>query len=132
MGLKMVCPYCGNSAKYGPNEEFYNGKRYGKSYMCYYCKPCDAYVGCHENTKKPLGTMANKKLRDLRTTCHSLFDPLWKDGEMIRKEAYQFLFIHTGVKHIAWTTEKECKKIIQVLMKGEIYEQRTLKLHNKD
>jgi hypothetical protein len=37
----MNCPYCNKPAKFAPNEEFY-GKRYGKSYMCYYCK--DVYI----------------------------------------------------------------------------------------
>ena len=57
----MICPYCQKEAPWISNEEVY-GKRYGKSYMCYYCKDCDAYVGCHDNTKRALGTMANQEL----------------------------------------------------------------------
>ena len=85
--------------------------------MIYLCRDCNAYVGCHQNTNNPLGTMANKELRELRTECHKLFDPLWKGGKMNRKEAYNFLKQKTGIKHIAWANEKECKKIIKVLSK---------------
>ena len=50
----MICPYCNKEAKWCENKVIY-GKNYGKSYMCYYCKDCDAYVGCHNNTKFPNG-----------------------------------------------------------------------------
>src|SRR3990167_1966788 len=97
----MKCPYCGKNAQYAPNEEFY-GKRYGKSYMAYFCKPCNAYVGTHENSTRPLGTMANKELRDKRIETHTLFDPLWKLGSMSRKEAYNMLSKRLGRSvHIA-------------------------------
>ena len=115
---KIICPYCGKEAEWCENKVIY-GKNYGKSYMCWYCENCNAYVGCHQNTRKPLGTMANQELRDLRQECHKLFDQLWKDGGMTRKEAYQFLFIHTGVKHIAWTNKKDCQKVISHLGGGE-------------
>jgi len=110
----MNCPYCNKKAEWVSNEKIY-GRRYGKSYMCYYCKDCNAYVGCHNNTKQPLGTMANKELRDLRIKAHSLFDQIWKEGKMKRKEAYKFLEKNTGIKHISWTSEEQCKKVIDFL-----------------
>jgi len=110
----MKCPYCHQNAKWCENKEKY-GRNYGRSYMCYYCQPCDAYVGCHENSRKALGTMANKELRELRKKCHALFDPLWKSGKMKRNQAYQYLVDVTGVKHIAWTNKNECLDIIKSL-----------------
>lgn len=110
----LQCPYCGKPAIFSSNDIVY-GRRYGKSYMCYYCKDCDAYVGTHNNTDQPLGTMANKKLRKLRIIAHSLFDPLWQTGKMKRKQAYKFLEKNTGVKHISWTNEEQCKKVIEFL-----------------
>lgn len=112
----MKCLYCNQEAKWVSNKIIY-GKRYGKSYMCYYCENCDAYVGCHKNTRKPLGVMANKKLRKLRIECHDLFDELWKSKKMTRKKAYGFLFKNTGIKHIGFSDEEECKKIIDFLNK---------------
>lgn len=110
----MKCPYCKQEAEWVENKEIY-GKNYGKSYMSYFCRACDAYVGCHQNGHAPLGTMANRNLRDLRKQCHLLFDRWWKSGKITRKGAYQLLEQKTGVKHIAWTNEKECHKIINLI-----------------
>ena len=105
----MNCPYCNKKAEYIDSKHYYsNSKSYG---MMYLCRPCDAYVGTHKNSGKPLGTMANKELRELRKKCHAMFDPIWKSG-MTRKEAYKLLEENTGVKHIAWTTVNECKSIL--------------------
>jgi hypothetical protein len=91
----MNCPYCENPANYGPNEEFY-GKRYGKSWMCYYCKPCRAYVGTHNNTTRPLGTMANDELRKARMAAHANIDPYWKENGWKRGDVYAALNKHFG------------------------------------
>ena len=61
----MQCNYCGREAEWVENKEIY-GRNYGKSYMAWLCRPCDAYVGCHQNTKKPLGRMSNKEERELK------------------------------------------------------------------
>lgn len=107
------CPYCGKIAAWVPNEQVY-GKRYGKSFMCYYCAPCDAYVGCHNNTRKPLGVMANKELRGWRMKAHNMVDPLWKSGRFRRDVVYMRLSqvlgrpVHVGEADIVM-----CKEIIE-------------------
>lgn len=112
----MICPYCKNPASYGANENFY-GKRWGRSYMCYYCKPCGAYVGCHNNTTQPLGTMANQELRDWRKKVHVLLDPIWKSGRMKRQDVYAWLSKELGIKtyHTGETDIDMCKKVIKIL-----------------
>lgn len=114
----VKCPYCGNQAKWCSNEEVY-GRRYGKSYMCYWCKDCDAYVGCHQNSRKPLGTMANKALRKLRMETHALIDPLWKNGGMSRRAMYQKLSVALGYDvHVGSSNEQECRAIMRVISEG--------------
>ena len=109
---KIKCPYCGNEAKWCENKEIY-GKNYGKSYMCYFCEPCNAYVGCHNNTTEPLGTMANKELRDWRIKAHNAFDSLWKTGFITRNEAYKILENEFGKEiHIGESDIETCKRII--------------------
>jgi len=111
----MNCPYCKKEAPWVENKAKY-GRNFGKSYMCYYCKDCDAYVGCHQNTKVALGSMANAELRALRMQCHALIDPLWKDGKMTRKEMYRMLNEKFGrTIHIGWSREEECREIISKL-----------------
>lgn len=53
--------------------------------MCYWCKDCDTYVGCHQNSRKPLGSIGNAELRKLRIQVYSIIDVRWKSGEMTRK-----------------------------------------------
>jgi len=109
----MKCPYCGKEAKWCANSEVY-GRTYGKSYMCYWCKDCDAYVGCHNNTKIPLGTMANKELRKKRMEVHDIIDPLWKSGKYSRKKIYSDLSDAFGkTVHIAEADIKMCEIIIK-------------------
>ena len=109
----MICPYCGKEAKWVDNKEVY-GKRYGQSYMCYWCKDCDAYVGCHQNGRTPLGTMANKELRVWRMKAHRKIDPIWKSGKFSRSEVYKKLADHFGKEvHIGESDIEMCKKIIE-------------------
>lgn len=109
----MTCPYCNRPAQWVENKAIY-GRNYGASYMCWLCKDCDAYVGCHKNTQVPLGTMANKELREWRSKAHKAFDPLWKSGEYSRKKAYSLLSAYMGYEtHIGETNIEACKRIIE-------------------
>lgn len=108
----MNCPYCRKEAQWVANEQVY-GRRYGKSYMCYWCKDCDAYVGCHNNTKTPLGTMANKPLRELRKKVHSMIDPLWKSKKYSRGMVYARLNDTFGKDiHVGEADEVMCEELI--------------------
>ncbi len=110
----MICPYCKRPAKWCENKEVY-GKNYGRSYMIYWCRRCDARVGTHNNTRTPLGTMANKELREWRIKAHEAIDPLWKNGKHKRSTVYGMLNnifkkrVHIGEADIAM-----CKKIIEI------------------
>ena len=120
----MICPYCFNEAEWVENKEVY-GRNYGfHSVMIYLCRPCDAYVGCHKNTRKALGTMANKELRALRKQAHDIFDPLWltnilfehSDKKVRREKAYGLLRKNFGFDvHIGEADIETCKKIIKFL-----------------
>ena len=108
----MICPYCNKEARWCDNTEKY-GKRYGRSYMCYWCKDCDAYVGCHNNTKEPLGTMANKELRQWRMKVHAKIDPLWKSGKFTRKEVYKKISEIIGKRyHTGGSDIEQCKQVL--------------------
>lgn len=119
----MICQYCNQPAKCVPNEEIYNGKRYGKSYMMWYCKPCDAYVGTHNNNPDaPLGTLANRELRTWRKLAHKVFDPIWKTKIMTRKQAYRRLANRMKVKqiHIGESDIETCEKIVDLITSGKL------------
>ena len=110
----MKCPYCYKEAKWVDNAKIY-GKRYGKSYMAWWCELCDAYVGCHCNTKIPLGTMANAELRKWRMKAHVWIDPMWLTGKYSRKEIYQMLKERFGREiHIGEADIQTCKELLKI------------------
>lgn len=110
----MICPFCKQEAIWCENKEIY-GKNYGNSYMCYLCKPCNSYVGCHQNTKKPLGTMTNAEGREWRKKVHARIDPIWKSGKMERRKLYGKISGLIGKPyHTGEATIEECKKILEL------------------
>ncbi len=117
MASKVVCPYCQSDAEWVENKEIY-GENRGKSYMIYLCRKCDARVGCHNNSEVPLGTLADKELRQWRIKTHEHLDRLWKDGIFSRKEVYAMLkTIFKKEIHIGESDIKTCKEIIKKLQR---------------
>ena len=118
----MKCQYCQEEAIWCENKTVY-GKNYGRSYMMWLCKPCDAYVGCHHNTERPLGTLANRELRELRKKCHKLFDEFWHDKES-RTAAYMWLQdkmgLHRTQAHIGKFDKEKCLKLITIIKEEKI------------
>lgn len=69
-----ICPYCEEKPEYVNSITVY-GTSYG---MIYLCRGCDAYVGVHKGSDRPLGRLANKELREAKKKAHFYFDSLWK------------------------------------------------------
>jgi len=113
--MEIICPKCNKEAPWVENKEKY-GRNFGKSFMCYFCKPCGTYVGCHENTRRPLGTMADKELMEWRMKAHRIIDPLWKGGQYKRKSVYIRLNEAFGEEiHIGSADIENCKQIINTI-----------------
>jgi hypothetical protein len=110
----ILCPYCHYEAELVSSKEFY-GKDYGGN--LWVCHSCEAYVGTHKGTKKPLGTLANKETRKWRMKAHSIIDPLWKEGRMKRGQVYKWIQETMGLTskeaHIGMFTVEQCKEIIR-------------------
>ena len=110
---KVTCQYCGREAAYVDSAEIYRGRSYG---MIYLCRACDAYVGVHRGTDKPLGILAKKDLRLWKNAAHLAFDPLWKSGKFTRRTAYRLLSEKMGLPedatHIGMFDIENCKRAI--------------------
>jgi hypothetical protein len=107
------CTYCGRPAEWVENKEVY-GRNYGDSYMIWLCRPCDAYVGCHQNSRRPKGTFANRSLRAARRAAHAFIDPLWQSGKYKRKTVYIRLKEAFGTEiHVGESDEAQCAAIIE-------------------
>ena len=132
---ELKCPYCGGKAQLRDASSIYHSFKYkGKMFVCENFPKCDSYVGCHPNTTKPLGRMANKKLRIMKSKAHEYFDPLWKKRVFARKKslsynrtkAYQWLAEQLDLPeskcHIGLFDVDMCRKVIDVCSKKQIEE----------
>lgn len=118
MSKQVRCPYCRRPAKLVGGAEVYPTRRDLFHKLFWACKPCEAWVGCHEGTDKPLGILANKKTREARIKAHAIFDKLWQSGVMTRKEAYVWLSGMLGIPyqrcHISCFGKGLCKKVVRI------------------
>lgn len=86
-------------------------------YICSNYPECDAYVRVHPGTNIPVGTMANRRLRELRKQAHREFDKLYKSGTMTKQEAYYWLAYMISAPlsqaHIGYLGEYYCEVVIR-------------------
>ena len=111
--VSPVCPYCGNRCEPTSGSEIYP-HRADLSYLQFWiCRPCKAWVGCHEGTNTPKGTPANAPTRWARIEAHAAFDPWWKTKGWRRKEAYRWLDANFGPgAHIGAFDVAQCHQLI--------------------
>lgn len=114
--MNVNCTYCNDVAEYVDSSCIY-GKSYG---MIYLCRKCNAYVGVHKGTNKPLGILANAELREWKKKAHSHFDKLWKLKKMTRANAYKWLSkqLNKDIKetHIGMFNVDDCKRVVEVVL----------------
>lgn len=112
----IYCPYCKREAEFLSNsQEVYNGHDFGPIYLC---RPCWAWVGCHKDTLRPLGRLANNKLRQARQAAHNAFDPIWKSKRLTRGSAYKWLSDQLGLPlaktHIGMFGPEKCQRVVNI------------------
>ena len=114
----MYCPYCGGRTELRSADGIYHDNRDGT--MLYICKNyprCDTYVRVRPGTMEPIGTLANGRLRALRTDAHRYFNQLYERGIMTKREAYewlsQMLDLPMSKTHIGLMGEYYCELVIQ-------------------
>ncbi len=111
-----ICPYC-KSLTINDSETAIYGREYkGRGVIrCIKFPKCDSYVGLHQDGR-PLGRLADKKLRELKRKAHHYFDKIWKENLVKRDTAYKSLSEDLGIPpeytHIGMFSEKTCIKEI--------------------
>lgn len=114
--LPRNCPFCHSKVSIVDSAKIY-GRSYGFIYLCSAYPNCDARVGCHPGTIKPLGTLADKELRRWRSLAHRQFDPLWKLGVFKTRNA-AYIWLSKAMKlplprtHIAMFNIQQCQRAI--------------------
>lgn len=63
-----ICPYCNKAAELVDGTAVYPHRSDLAHKRFWLCKPCDAWVGTHRDSKKhlPLGRLADKELREAK------------------------------------------------------------------
>ena len=112
------CPYCGSPAILR-DTSYVHGKNAweGKLYVCSRYPVCNSYVSVHSGTTRPKGTLANKSLREKRIRAHRIFDQIWKQGILSKKDAYRWMShkfcLDTTQAHIGNFSEYMCERLIE-------------------
>lgn len=111
-----TCRYCGGEVRLVPDKEIY-GQSYGSER--FHCDSCGANVGVHDegdHEGKPVGILADRELSSLRSRLHEHFDPLWRDTDLPRQSAYDWIFgdlmgLPPERRHTAMLTKDECRTL---------------------
>lgn len=131
IALAMSCPFCGSAVEFKSNAIIY-GREFGPgfAYICSKFPECDSYVGCHGDKAyvedrgiitndlrwMPLGTLANKELREIRKSVHVMIDPYWQTKKISRGKLYRILARELNLDeqdtHIAMFDKATCQKIL--------------------
>lgn len=118
-GYLITCGYCDKEAELVRGGVVYGWDSPYSGKTMYLCRDCQAYVGTHENSAKPLGTLARGKLRNLRTKTHHSFDRMWKYGHKERKKAYKWLAMKLEIPleecHVGWFDVETCERVLELV-----------------
>lgn len=115
--MSILCPYCNAVAERTTGARIHPKRTDLAEKVFYMCRPCRAWVGCHPNTTRPLGRLANHELRRAKQAAHTSLDFLWNTGTMSRKEAYQWLAGAMNIPskgcHIGMFDVAQCEKVVE-------------------
>lgn len=116
-----TCPHCQHATALVGGAVVYPHRSDLASKKFWLCHPCDAYVGCHPGTERPLGTPAGKALRGMRSRVHAALDPLWRSGRMTRNEVYRRLAEGSNIPkdecHVGMYDVDRCVLALETLQK---------------
>lgn len=119
----VKCPYCDREPLLVKGDVIYPKRQDLVNNLYWLCKPCDAYVGCHGDSSRPMGRLANAELRQAKVKAHKVFDPLWKSGRMTRRQAYAWLATRLDIPrdqtHIGMFDVETCLKVVQIMKEGQ-------------
>lgn len=111
---QVRCDYCDRAAQYVDSILVY-GVSHG---MIYHCPNCQAWVGVHKGTNRPLGRLANAELRQWKMQAHKHFDLLWQAQGWTRSRAYKWLARKLNISdqqcHIGMMDVAMCKKVVKI------------------
>ena len=135
MEIPTICRYCGGAVRLVSASKVYGpaaAARLGIERQSFYqCQNCNARVGCHPGSTRPLGNLANEALRMKRMETHHVFDSFWKERGMSRTQAYKWMAkkmrLSEELAHIGGFEIDRCQKLIKPYEKERNKEQKQKK-----
>lgn len=135
MEIPTICRYCGGAVRLVSASKVYGpaaAARLGIERQSFYqCQNCNARVGCHPGSTRPLGNLANEALRMKRMETHHVFDSFWKERGMSRTQAYKRMAkkmrLSEELAHIGGFEIDRCQKLIKLCEKERNKEQKQKK-----
>ena len=117
---RLVKCECGVYAQFVDTKVIYKNSK--KSYgMAYLCPCCGSYVGCHNGTNIPKGTLADAQTRKYRKYVHYFMEKKWK-GIKNTTEQYQWLseqmHLPKEITHIGMFNTEMCKNALAKISKA--------------
>lgn len=116
------CPWCNVPASILTGRRVYPNRPDLAKKKIWVCGKCGARTGCHGDTIKPLGSLANHQTRAARVQAHAAFDPFWKTGHMSRSGAYAELSRALGLPvqecHIGMFDAEQCAQVVAICKFG--------------
>lgn len=116
---RVTCTYCNRRAELHNGSAVHPGRKDLEQRLFWVCWTCDAWVGCHVDTDRPFGRLANEELRLARKSAHDVFDEVWKQGRLTRPDAYAWLSRAMKLRpedcHIGMFTVEECQRAKQLV-----------------
>lgn len=112
------CPVCNTYAMLVGGEEIYPHRPDLHHKKFWACLMHDAYVGCHPDSTRPLGRLADAATRRLKVNAHAAFDPIWKSKELTRSRAYHWLADQLGIPpqecHMGSLSDDHLRRVVVV------------------
>lgn len=122
-----ICDYCQQPSERVTGAVVYPHRPDLANKIMYLCRPCNAWVGCHPGTDRPLGRFANAELRAAKMAAHAALDPLWRKKMRVaaikkgkaRGLAYAWLSRQLGIDpkecHIGMFDVATCRRVVEVI-----------------
>lgn len=124
--MKAITPptcYCGAQTVYQDSKDYYHGKSYGMRWICERWPQCHGSVGAHPDGT-PLGTIPDGETKALRSQCHAVADPIWRDSRFtaaerryLRGSVYRWMQAITGLSqdecHIGMFDAEQCRYLLK-------------------
>lgn len=115
-----VCRFCKGPVYIVTGKEIYNHREdlwHKKFHLCF---DCWAYVGTHDHSGVPFGTLADQSTRAARNSAHRIFDKRWKNSKTknARYNEYKWLAEQLNLSidecHIGLFDVDQCNLVIEL------------------